>query len=167
MSNKRKRREQRGEADPYRSSHELMPDEKSIRRLFEITYLCPLCQGVHETHQYVTLPADNLDDFRANAIRRLRQPELAGHVVTTESELHHREQGNFDELLRKVKGKPLVAAILNVEMTQESKYTCDDCGRTFENIAEHRLHMGVDPITGRNTPEGKGIPACHISRDER
>ena len=89
MSRKRKPSRQRGESNPYRNSHDNMPGEKTIRRLFEITYICPLCQGAHETHQYVTLPADNLDDFRAHAVRRIREAELTTHIVTTDSELKH------------------------------------------------------------------------------
>lgn len=167
MSNKRKRKEQRGESNPYRNSHELMPGQRTIRRLFDITYVCPLCQEIHETHQYITLPADNLDDFRATAVRRLKEPELAGHVVTTDSELHHREKGDFEELLQKKNGTVLVSAVLNVEMTHESNYTCDDCGHAFKTIAEHRIHMGVDPVTSRHTPEGQGIPACRVSQEEQ
>ena len=98
LSKKRKPNRQPSRPNPYRNSHDNMPGEKTIRRLFEITYICPLCQGVHETHQYVTLPADDLDDFRAHAVRRIREPELATHIVTTDSELKHLERGDLREL---------------------------------------------------------------------
>ncbi len=165
MSRKRKPNRHRGESDPYRNSHDSMPGEHTIRRLFEITYICPLCQGVHETHQYVTLPVDNLDDFRAHAVRRIREAELATHIVTTDSELKHLDRGDLRELTRATAGKPVLSGILTVEMTNESEYTCDDCGRKFETIAQHRAHMGVDAVTGKPTKKRRGIPACHAAQE--
>lgn len=165
MSKKRKPNRQRGESNPYRNSHDNMPGENTIRRLFEITYICPLCQGVHETHQYVTLPANNLDDFRAHAVRRIREPELATHIVTTDSELKHLDRGDLRELVQATAGKPVISGILKVEMTSESEYTCDECGRKFDTIARHRAHMGVDAVTGKPTKKGRGIPACHVSQE--
>ena len=165
LSKKRKPDRRRGESDPYRNSHDSMPGENTIRRLFEIVYICPLCQGVHETHQYVTLPADNLDDFRATAVRRIREPEVANHIVTTDSELRHLERGDLRELTQAMAGQLVISGILKAEMTSESIYTCDECGQRFDTIAQHRDHMGVDAITGKPTKKGRGIPACHAGQE--
>ena len=126
MSKKRKPNRQRGESNPYRKSHDNMHSEKTIRQLFETTYICPLCQGVRETRQYLTLPADNLDDFRAHAVRRTRHRELATHIVTTDWELKHLERGDLRGLAQATAGQLVIAGILKVETTSESEYTCEE-----------------------------------------
>lgn len=167
MSKKRKPNRQPATTNPYRNSHDNMPDENTIRRLFEITYICPLCQGVHETHQYVTMPADDLDEFHATVNRRLREKEATQHIVTKDSEIHHLDRGDFHSLAQAAAGKMVLSGILKIEMTPESDYTCDECGRKFETIAQHRAHMGVDAMTGKPTPSGRGIPLCKTEWERR
>ena len=167
MSKKRKKNRQTGELNPYRDSHDNMPGEHTIRRLFEITYICPLCQRVHETHQYITMPAEDLDEFHAAVNRRLREKEAALHIINRDSEIHHLDKGDFHSLAQAVAGKMVLSGILKIEMTPESDYTCDDCGRKFKTMAEHRTHMGVDAMTGKPTKKGRGIPACHTGQETR
>ena len=138
-----------------------MPENESTkrwcnyRRLFLIEYTCPLCAGEHTTHQYATLIAENLREFQENATTALRGDE-GRNSAHHDAELYHQQLGNLSALRAQAstQGRNAQPVIRRVMMTQESNYTCNECGSVFPNIASYSVHMGVDPLTHA------GSPAC-------
>ena len=114
-----------------------------MRRLCIIDYQCPLCGQDHETGLYISIPARDLDEYHA----RLRQitsdwttlQRLLGEALV---ELHT-ERGDLDELVQRARRLGLrETRPPRCELTDESAYTCDDCGHTFETIGLLRKHQG-------------------------
>ena len=136
-----------------------MPDTRvtkhwyRYRRLFQIEYTCPLCGTEHTTQQYVTLIAENLPDFQENATTALRGEE-GRNSAAHDADLHHQHTGDLIELQDETrrKGGNTRPVIRRVMMTEESHYTCNECGSVFPNITDYSVHMDVDPLTHAGTP---------------
>ena len=145
--------------NPYQNSHNFIEGD-TMRQLLSIRYLCPLCASLHITQQYLTVAANDLNQFQEKVTTAMNSDEMEVEMVLKNSELHHHNAGDYDELTQAMNGRPTAFGILEWQIEDESDYTCDDCQATFNSIGEHRDHCGTDPDRNRPTPKGKGIPVC-------
>ena len=113
-----------------------------------------MCQKIHLAETYITLMGKNLDD-------KAKDATIMGmsHTIHT----IHSKHGDVEKMLAELRRKPKTTyEIPDWTMVDESDHTCDDRGKSFENIGTLQLHMhmGMEPGTGFRTPGSNGIPHC-------
>ena len=114
-----------------------------IRRLCVLEFQCPLCGNEHRHEAYISLDADNLDDYVA-ALRELsgNASGMAGVMSNAATDIHQ-GRGDLEERVEWIEryGVRPMGRPPTLSMTPESEYTCDRCGRIFENVRGLRKHM--------------------------
>ncbi len=114
----------------------------SIRRLCIIHFQCPLCGLDHDDQIYVTIPADNLDEYVARLRTFARDWESIESNLTEAVIRFHREQGDLDRLTERDGRYGLhETRPPTLGLTPESEYTCADCGQVFESNPLLQEHM--------------------------
>ena len=78
-------------------------DTPYIRRLCRFDYQWRLCGGEHFAESYMSLPAENLDDYAAGLKRFVSEPGSIHQVIANAARVLHEERGDFYGLLRKAK----------------------------------------------------------------
>ena len=133
--------------NPFRTDAEFGENENVMRRLFEVTYTCPLCDRQHHAEVYVSHPTSNLDDLHAHAVRSLRSNNFGPPLLIAHTRMIHLDQGNY-QALRERADAGLTQGLLRIEsivMTAEEHISCDDCAQRFQTIGDLWNHMGIDP----------------------
>ena len=117
-----------------RTPKSVFQDTRYIRRLCRFDYQCRLCGGEHFAESYISLPAENLDDYVAGLKRFVSEPGSIRQEITNAARVLHEEKGDFYRLLRKAKTDGFYGdeAAVKVALTAESEYICDSCQQTFE-----------------------------------
>ena len=125
-----------------RTPKSVFQDTPYIRRLCRFDYQCRLCGGEHSAESYMSLPAENLDDYAAGLKKFVSEPGSIRQVITNATRVLHEERGDFYRLLRKAKTDDFYGdeAAVKVALTSESEYTCDNCQQTFETVKLLRSH---------------------------
>ena len=161
MSTKRKKKDRVSPEELVFSKPEDRLEGPHVRRLFEVTYQCHLCQQIHMGETYLTVESDNLDDLNAEFKEMLEDEAERTKMIMGMSHVIHSRHGDLQAVNRRFRENPdAVYRIFSWAMTPESEYTCDDCGREFENIGTLRLHMGINHLTGIRTPGSGGLSEC-------
>ena len=153
-----------GPPDPEVNSHHSAPGN-TMRRLVKIRYRCHLCGKTHRSEYYITIAADDLDEYFAKVRLSLSNPQFAHDTVSGHARLLHEERGDYDLLHQLTANRRNLTRVLGHRIQPESDYTCADCGQTFQNIADHRRHIGIDIHTGRPlNPQGI-LPLCQQNQN--
>ena len=140
----------------------------------DVTYTCPLCPRAHIGSIYVTGPATSLQEFRQQAETVLRDPQTATHTLTQFTRLIHEQKGDFARLQRKfsLTGTPRRMDILDVNVTDESEYTCD--GMLHQDLPHHRRPPpaptqgppdGLSPTPPLNAPAPPAHQTFHLTEN--
>ena len=111
------------------------------RRLCICRFQCPLCREDHEAELYISLPAADLDEYVAQLRHHAANWQLLQPAVSSAVMEFHQKEGDLEKLARRAARygiQPTDPPTL--ELTDESIYTCDECSRTFDTIAELREH---------------------------
>ena len=137
------------ELDPFVNWDELHGDQPTNMRLFEISYICPLCGLSHIVELYISAPTDNLDELNARAGEMAANPQVMVPIILSNSENIHTEVGDCDALMMLIHSgaRRAKTAILQVVMTGEAKFTCEECAHTFKSLGDLRVHAGRDPVS--------------------
>ena len=136
--------------NPHINPEEQLGIPNHMRRAVEVTYTCPLCARIHIGSIYVTGPATSHQQFRQYAESVLRHPQAAPRTLSQVTRLIHEQKGDYARLQQEVSltGGTRRTAILDINVTDDSEYTCDACTTTFPTIAALRQHQRKDPRTG-------------------
>ena len=115
---------------------------RPFRRLCILHFQCPLCSLDHDDNLYVSVAVDNLDDYVARLRDLSRDRESIQETIRHASIQFHQELGDLDQLMERAQRYGLrETRPPTLELTDESDYTCDHCGRTFETNPALREHM--------------------------
>ena len=122
---------------------DIYKDRSWIRRLCAITFECSLCGGKHSADQYISLPASNIDEYAVALEKFTTQSESSYYIIANSIINYHSSIGDYDKLIIKQRenGVYTVSPMLQVEMLEESEYTCDLCKNTFDTIQSLRAHV--------------------------
>ena len=136
--------------NPHLNPEEQLGMGPHMRRAVDIKYTCPLCARTHIGTIYVTGPDTSPQQFQQYAETILRDSQAAPKALSQVTRLIHEERGDYDRLKQEVQltGATRRMAILEINVTGESEYTCEACSTTFPNIAALRQHQGRNPRTG-------------------
>ena len=117
--------------------------ENPTRRLCRFEYPCGLCGDEHRSEVYITLNAPNWDDYCDQVEGMTRDPDTLGEIIDRATLAFHQQKGDLERLMRKAKrdGFYKVGHTADVSVIDESEYTCDTCGATFETIHLLRAHV--------------------------
>ena len=61
----------------FNPGHDQREDQPFMRHLFEVKYTCSLCRQDHMAEIYVPSNTNNLDELNAQALRSMRNPQIA------------------------------------------------------------------------------------------
>ena len=144
---------------PFITDEEFAEGQPIMRRLFDVTYSCPLCGNDHNAETYVAHTTDSLDELHAQAKRAMRQGEVALPLLAAHMRLVHTDAGDYQALREEAdeSGGRGHLKVLGVTMTAESEISCDDCAARFESLGDLWNHMGIDPHTSTRVQEAE----CH------
>ena len=78
-----------------RTPKSVFQDTRYIRRLCRFDYQCRLCGGEHFAESYISLPAENLDDYVAGLERFVSEPGSIRQVTTNAARGATRREGRF------------------------------------------------------------------------
>ena len=113
-----------------------------VRRLCILNFQCPLCMEEHEAEIYISLPAEDLDEYVAKLRPQANNWKFIEPLLTRKVIQFHEELGDLDVLARRAGAEGIrKTRAPTLELTGESNYTCDECSRTFDSIRELREHM--------------------------
>ena len=149
--------------DPYAKTAADYDEPPAIRRLIVWEFNCPLCGAAHQSEDYITLDADNLDDYVA-ALRKLfaQDGDFINRIAVHRAlRAHDYPDAALDTAMGIVQAavkEGLFNWNVTFDITPETIYTCDSCGAEFETIGHYREHCGVDVISGRPYDQ----PACRV-----
>ena len=144
--------------DPFKTPGEILPGETNETRLIRIDYLCHLCRVTHQAEYYITVGEKDLPQLveeisqglQGGTLHRLLESqEFQNSMNIIAQRMHSLRLGDLEELNLAYEGKAEKPELIitNISLTEETRYTCDHCGRTFESIGLLRLHLGQDPYT--------------------
>ena len=136
--------------NPYLNPEEELNIVPHMRRAVDVKYTCPLCARTHVGTIYVTGPDTSPKQFQQYAEAILRDSQAAPKALSQVTRLIHEERGDYARLQKEVQltGATRRMAILEINVTDESEYTCNACNTTFPTIAALRQHQGRRPRTG-------------------
>lgn len=139
------------DGDPFDDPATSLEVTETIRRLMVIEYSCNLCAENHSAEFYVTAPAGNtLEDLLKLTAEGM---DIDGHrLLGNMCRNLHDEQGDLETLetaLAHGETPRREAQWFNIYATDETEYTCSDCGQTFPTVGHYRLHAGLNPETAR------------------
>ena len=132
--------------------------EATLKRLFEVTYICPLCGMQHVSETYVTTVTGNLEALLEKGMALLNNPENAMLLLSNHAASLHEDLGNLDNYLELARRELTPAKIIvnDITMTDEDSFRCDLCSRRFETMGEMWTHAGRDPSSAKRI----GKAAC-------
>ena len=145
--------------NPFTNDQEFGQGRTVLRRLFEISYLCGLCEDNHIAETYCASVADNLDQLHAETVRTLRNPEYAGQLLAAHCADLHQERGEYRPLVDRVlSGESQgLTRITGLTMTGEDFISCDGCAKRFDSLGDLWTHVGIDTRNGQRVRK----PECH------
>ena len=138
------------DVNTFNPGHDQREDQPLMRSLFEINYTCPLCGRNHLAEAYVESHTSNLDALNSEAHRLMSDERTAVPLLQNHMQFVHTEQGNFTELITKLRNSTGEADLVinTINMTNEENLSCDQCAHQFESSVELAVHMGINPTNG-------------------
>ena len=126
-----------------RTPEEVM--DTPIRRLCRLEHECELCGGQHSPQFYISIEAGNLEEYQEGIEKLMRESNVLRTLARKAATMMHEQRGDLAALTRRVmeNGPYRVAPTISVTMLDESDYTCEACGNTFETIHKLRDHNGA------------------------
>ena len=123
---------------------------RPFMRVFEIDYVCGLCQGRHTAEPYFFNDTRDLEALHADTMESLRDNKTMLTILMGDATVHHHDKGDLKELMTRseASGKDRVYQVIQVTMTSENKFICDECGRDFPSLPIRLMHMGRHPRNG-------------------
>ena len=123
---------------------------KPEMRVFETDYICSLCQRWHTAETYIADAGGDLETLHLKGMEILSNEESARKIITGHIKAHHYERGDLIRLAAQHRNTEAQNGIriMNVLMTHEDRFICDECGREEANLPALWSHMGRDPISG-------------------
>ena len=149
-------------SDPFRSPSELMGRDTSMRRLFLVRFICPLCGQEHGCEIYLTLKAQNEDEMMETALQTLNRDDVKVKSLAPFAKEHHQQNGDYLEraVAYARHGVRHPFRVTSVAMTDEESYTCELCQMKFETIGAWRRHDGRNPVSGVKMSGEEGKAFC-------
>ena len=119
--------------------------EGIVRRLVQFQYQCRLCGGTHPVENYVSIIAGSIQEFREKVTQFYTLAEMPDNIFDGAAEERHDERGDLAGLLAQAKTNGLrrITRAPGIVITDESEYTCDDCGMTLPAINALRQHRNT------------------------
>ena len=149
-------------SDPFRSPTEFIGSDISIRRLFIVSFNCPLCGEEHTCELYMTLQAQNEEEMMEKVIQTLNRDDVKVRSLAPFAKTHHQQEGDYLEraqaYVKREARHPF--QVTSITMTNEDSYTCNLCRKKFETIGAWRQHDGRNPNTGIKLDTVKGLALC-------
>ena len=134
--------------------------ENVFRRLVRFEFQCPLCGSQHTPEFYFSVDAKTPEEFQEKLIPMMDESGAIQNILPKSMLRIHDEKGDLDELVAQLEqarqegnhvgSSPLIL----MTVMEESDYTCDGCGATFETIQPLREH--TPECTGPNGGEAGG-----------
>ena len=132
--------------------------EPTITRLVLIGYICDLCNQEHGAEIYFTAKEKDFETFEKNLNKKttrkfLDDPKIQAAIARISISIHQEYQ-DYESLIPAPSGKKKKAPlqVTQIIITDESEYTCQHCGRTFESPGLLRMHRGENPFTLEKDP---------------
>ena len=128
----------------------LMPERPAQVRLIEVDYVCALCGCRHTAETFFTANVPDLDTLHSAAMKMLADPQYMLSTLKGSATVHHNDAGNLERILKLNEGKEeeRTFTVLNIVLTQETGFRCDECSQQFNSLGERWLHMGRHPRNG-------------------
>ena len=128
----------------------LLPEKPAQVRIIEIDYVCALCGRRHTAEAFFTANVPDLDTLHAAAMKMLADPQYMLATLKGAAMVHHNDAGNLKKLQKANRERDDVPEfrVLEVVLTPETGFRCDECNREFNSLAERWLHMGRHPRNG-------------------
>ena len=125
-------------------------ESPTTTRLFEVTYMCALCGFPHLAEAYIAVQTDNLDDLYAKANETFRSQQFMVPTLLSYAKAFHTAGGDLEPLMGLIRNgqRQAITGIVEIFMTSESEFQCDECARKFDTLTLLRNHMGIDSETG-------------------
>ena len=113
-----------------------------MRRLVRFDYQCRLCGAHHVAEHYLSVAADNLDDYAVRIRAFITDPDTPAKLFQAPSRVFHQSKGDFNLLVKKGgrDGFYQPTQTPKFTITSEQDYTCDDCHRIFPTNLALRDH---------------------------
>ena len=121
-------------------------------RLFEIDYACGLCNRHHTSESYFTCTKGqpDLDSLYAGTMEILKDQAAMLDILRGHATVHHHDRGDLKRLIADAlaNNETRTFTVLEITMTGEDRFLCDECAQEFPSLAERWLHMGRHPRNG-------------------
>lgn len=124
-----------------RSPEDVLP--RTMRRLCLFRYQCGMCGREHEAPLYISTSSRTRDEYEREIEKIMQDGKNLGTLLAGHAEEFHEQRGDLGKVVRRMqrRGPFPVTRALSVTITEESKYTCDNCGRTFGSNRKLTRHV--------------------------
>ena len=134
---------------------EMTAQPAQLVRVFEIDYVCGICNRRHTADPHFISSAPDLDTLHAETMRILNNEHDMLGILKSSAMVQHHDQGDLEKynLLSTEERAQRTFTVLGITMTAEDRFICDECGHEFQTLPERWLHMGRHPRNGHRIGE--------------